>query len=105
MEFTFLNAISTSFVAMAIVFALLIILQYIIKFQSFILSSKLSGDKVRKIEAISSEEIVEEIVQEVDVQDDLEVVAAIAAALSVYLDMPASNLIIKRIKRVNSNWN
>jgi Na+-transporting methylmalonyl-CoA/oxaloacetate decarboxylase gamma subunit len=94
MEFTFLNAISTSFVAMAIVFALLIILQYIIKFQSFILSSKLSGDKVRKIEAISSEEIVEEIVQEVDVQ-----------ALSVYLDMPASNLIIKRIKRVNSNWN
>jgi Na+-transporting methylmalonyl-CoA/oxaloacetate decarboxylase gamma subunit len=105
MEFSFLDAISTSLVAMSIVFTLLIILHYIIRFQSFILSIKLSQDKVHKVEVVSSEEIVEETVQEGDVKGDLEVVAAIAAALSAYLDIPTSKLIIKRIKRVNSNWN
>ena len=38
MKFSFLDALSTTFVAMTIVFALLIILQYIIKLQSFIIN-------------------------------------------------------------------
>ena len=38
MKFSVLDALSTTFVAMTIVFALLIILQYIIRLQSFILN-------------------------------------------------------------------
>lgn len=40
-------------------------------------------------------------------QDNLELVAAIMGALSVYLEVPASKLVIKSIKRVdgiNSTW-
>jgi hypothetical protein len=36
-------------------------------------------------------------------QNDSELVAAIMGALSAYLDVPASQLVIKSIKRVNGN--
>ena len=55
MEFSFLDALSTTFVAMTIVFALLIILQYIIKFQSFILNFGAKKDKVHKVDIIDKE--------------------------------------------------
>ena len=101
MEFSFLDALSTTVIAMTIVFALLIVLQYIIKIQSFILSFGAKKDKPHNLEVIDEEEY-EEI--EDKSQDDLEVVAVIAAALSAYLDIPESNLKIKSIKRVSSNW-
>lgn len=99
MKYSFLDALGTTFVAMIIVFSLLILLMYIIKFQSFILN--LPGKKAQ----INKVDIVEEEKEEgKQYQDDLEIVAAIAAALSSYLDVPQSNLIIKSIKRVSSKW-
>ena len=104
MKFSFLDALSTTFVAMAIVFALLIILQYIIRLQSFIISTiakKSVNHKVdNKVDIILKEK--EEIV-EVQPEDDLEVVAVIAAILATYLDVPQSNLKIKSIKRISNN--
>ena len=98
MEYSFTDALGTTFVAMTIVFALLILLMYIIKFQSFILNFQ--GKKVQ----IDKIDMVEEEDEEEQTQDDLEIVAAIAAALSSYLDVPQSNLNIKSIKRVSNNW-
>ena len=98
MKYSFLDAIGTTVVAMSIVFALLILLMYIIKFQSFILNFQ--GKKVQ----IDKIDMVEEEDEEEQTQDDLEIVAAIAAALSSYLDVPQSNLNIKSIKRVSNNW-
>ncbi|MGH4137982.1 OadG family protein [Clostridium sp.] len=111
MEFSVLDALSTTVVAMIIVFALLILLQYIIRLQSFIINSiakKSSGTKVDAIdeqEEVEDEEVIDKD-EEGETQPlyDLEVVAVITAALSAYLDIPGSNLRIKRIKRVNSNW-
>lgn len=111
MEFSVLDALSTTVVAMIIVFTLLILLQYIIRLQSFIINSiakKSSGTKVdaiHKQEEVEDEEVIDKD-EEVETQPlyDLEVVAVITAALSAYLDIPGSNLRIKRIKRVNSNW-
>lgn len=100
-----IDALGVSAVAMIIVFAVLAILMYVIKFQSFLLR-----DKKKKIEPIK-EEIVEATVQEAEVienpQDDLELVAVIMATLSAHLNVPASGLNIKSIKRINSvnaNW-
>jgi sodium pump decarboxylase gamma subunit len=98
MEYSFFDALGTTFVAMIIVFALLIFLMYIIKFQSFILNFPGKKAQINKIA------IVEEQEEEIQHQDDLEIVAAITAALSSYLDIPQSNLNIKSIKRVNSKW-
>jgi Na+-transporting methylmalonyl-CoA/oxaloacetate decarboxylase gamma subunit len=99
MEFSFLDALRTSIVAMIIVFSLLVILQYIIKLQSFILNFEINKGKTKEIDTIHSEELVVD-----EIEDDLAIVAVIAAALSVYLDIPQSNLKIKRIKRVSNNW-
>jgi Na+-transporting methylmalonyl-CoA/oxaloacetate decarboxylase gamma subunit len=96
MKYTFLDALGTTFVAMTIVFSLLILLMYIIKFQSFILNFPGKKVQVNKIDLVEEE-------QE-QPQDDLEIVAAVAAALSSYLDVPQSNLNIKSIKRVSNNW-
>jgi len=96
MEYSFLDALGTTFVAMTIVFALLILLMYIIKFQSFILNFPGKKVQVNKIDLVEAEREHS--------QDDLEIVAAIAAALSSYLDVPQSNLNIKSIKRVSNNW-
>ncbi len=100
MEFSFSNALSTSLVAMIIVFSLLVVLQYVIKFQSFILNFRGKRVQVQKVDIINKEEVEEE---DAETQDDLEVVAVIAAALSALLDIPQSNLKIRSIKRVNNN--
>ncbi|MGV8983230.1 OadG family protein [Clostridium sp.] len=116
MKFSVLDALSTTVVAMIIVFALLIFLQYIIRFQSFIINfigQKSKGNRVevihKQVEAEDEEVVDKEAEDDEDDEedqplDDLEVVAVITAALSAYLDIPGSNLRIKRIKRVNSNW-
>jgi sodium pump decarboxylase gamma subunit len=100
MNYSFLDALGTTFVAMTIVFALLILLMYIIKLQSFILSFTGKKVEINKIDIVNKEEEEEEE----QPQDDLEIVAVITAAISSYLDIPQSNLNIKSIKRVNSNW-
>lgn len=103
MKFTLLDALSTTLVAMTIVFALLIILQYIIKLQTFILSFAGKKRVVHKVDIMLKEEEEEEEEVEVEPEDELEVVAVIAAALAAYLDIPQSNLKIKSIKRINNN--
>ena len=105
MEFSILDALNTSFVTMIIVFSLLIILQYIIKFQSFILNLKIKRAQVNTVDIIDNEDetIVEDDFQD-NFQDDFEVMAVIVAAISAYTDKPESNLRIKSIKRVNNNW-
>jgi len=101
MKFTLLDALSTTVVAMAIVFALLIMLQYIIKLQSFILNFSVRKSVVHEVDIILKEE--EEVEVEIEPEDELEVVAVIAAALAAYLDIPQSNLKIKSIRRMNNN--
>ena len=64
MEFSFLDALSTTFVAMTIVFALLIILQYIIRLQSFILNFRAKKDKIHTADIIDMEYEDEEEVEE-----------------------------------------
>ena len=102
MKFTILDALGTTVVAMAIVFALLIMLQYIIKLQSFILNFSVRKSVVHEVDIILKEEEEEEEV-EIEPEDELEVVAVIAAALAAYLDIPQSNLKIKSIRRMNNN--
>ena len=100
MELSFLYVVSTIFVAMIVGFTLRSVLQYVIKFQSFILH--FAGKKV----GVSESEIGDKDEENKDgdnLRGDLEVVAVIVAALSSYLDTPQSNLSIKSIKRVNSN--
>lgn len=104
MEFTLLDALSTTVVAMAIVFTLLIMLQYIIKLQSFILNFSVRKRVVHEVDIILEEEEEEvEVEVEIEPEDELEVVAVIAAALAAYLDIPQSNLKIKSIRRINNN--
>ncbi|MGH4121932.1 MAG: OadG family protein [Clostridium sp.] len=99
MKLSVLDALSTTFVAMTIVFALLIILQYIIKLQSYIINFASKKSINNKVD-INYKEAKE--IEEVEPEDDLEVVAAIAAVLATYLDIPQSNLKIKSIKRINN---
>ncbi|MBU3145870.1 OadG family protein [Clostridium sp. CF012] len=102
MKLSFLDALSTTFVAMTIVFVLLIILQYIIRLQSFIINTMAKKTVNHKVDIIHKEkEEIDEV--ESELEDDLEVVAVIAAVLAAYLDVPQSNLKIKSIKRINNN--
>ena len=102
----FIFAVGVSVVAMLIVFSVLIILMFIIKFQNSIFEKR----NAKNVEKEKSEDIIiltkVEETEEIDLQDDSEIVAAIIGALSLQLDVPNSSLNIKSIKRVpNSNWN
>ncbi|MPN14291.1 hypothetical protein SDC9_161617 [bioreactor metagenome] len=104
----FAFSLNVSFVAMAIVFGILVILWFVIRSQSFLLGEK-KGSKVE--ESVDLNEVkkgnIEEVLQTIDISKDYEIVAAIMAALSAELDTPISGLNIKSIKRVNtlnSNW-
>ena len=102
----FIFAVGVSVVAMLIVFVVLIILMFIIKFQNSIFEKR----NAKNIEKEKPEDTVivtkVEESEEVELQDDSEIVAAIIGALSLQLDVPTSGLNIRSIKRVsNSNWN
>jgi hypothetical protein len=100
MELSYLYVVSTIFVAMLIVFALSIVVQYVSKLKSFVLNSMGNKASVNKLEIVEKNE---EYKKGNGSLDDLEVVAVIAAAISSYLDIPQSSLNIKSIKRVDSN--
>ena len=97
--------------AMAIVFAGLVVLMILIKFQTRIFSG--NKEEVKKERIINSsvshisnasEKVEKTVVKE---EDDLELVAAIMAAISLYTNMDSSEFVIKSIKRVSgneSNW-
>ena len=100
MELLYLYVVSTIFVAMVIVFALILCMQYVSKFKSFILNFLGNKASVNKIKIVEKNE---EYKKENEPLDELEVVAVIVAALSSYLDVPQESLNIKSIKRVDSN--
>ena len=100
MELSYLYVVSTIFIAMIIVFALSIVVQYVSKFKSFILYSlgnKASVSKLKIVEKNSEHK------KGNGPLDDLEIVAVITAALSSYLDVPQASLNIKNIKKVDNN--
>lgn len=104
----FASSLNVSFVAMIIVFAILIILWFVIRTQSFLLGGRKDSNE-EKSESLNvmKEEKVEEVLEVIDMSKEYEIVAAIIAALSAELDVPTSGLNIKSIKRVNtlsSNW-
>ncbi|MEG0775571.1 OadG family protein [Clostridium sp.] len=102
-KFTF--SLNVSFVAMAIVFAILIILWLVIKSQSFLLGGrKDTSETVDTSLMEKSQEKVEPVVETINPHENIEVVAAIMAALSAHIGTPISDLNIKSIKRINSNW-
>ncbi|EQB89017.1 Na+-transporting methylmalonyl-CoA/oxaloacetate decarboxylase gamma subunit [Clostridium punense] len=104
----FASSLNVSFVAMIIVFSILIILWLVIRSQSFLLGvRKDSNEEKSESLNVAKEEKIEEVVEVIDMSKEYEIVAAIIAALSADLDVPASGLNIKSIKRVNtlsSNW-
>jgi biotin carboxyl carrier protein len=101
MEFSYLDTLTTTLVAMAIFFSLLVTLMFIIKFQSFILSF-LARNKVKvdTVDIINNEEEQYDEIRGDAIEENLQIVAVISAALSAYLDQPQSNLRIKSIKRL-----
>lgn len=103
MEFSYLDALITTIVAMTIVFSLLVTLMFITKFQSFILSFPRNKVKPDTVDIIDNEEEQYDEIKGAEIKKNLELVAVIAAALSAYLDQPQANLRIKGIKRINSN--
>lgn len=104
----FAFSLNVSFVAMIIVFAILIILWFVIRSQSFLLGVRKNTNEERNESLdVMKENKAEEVLEVIDMSKEYEIVAAIIAALSAELDVPASGLNIKSIKRVNtlsSNW-
>lgn len=105
-DFGILDALKVTVVSMLLVFGLLGFLMLVIYVQNNLLKAfgkKKKKDKIVKvIEKNPKEEAVDETVDEILV-DENEIVAVIMAALSSCIDVPQERLIVKSIKRVNSN--
>ncbi len=106
---------NTTVTSVAIVFGILIILMFIIIFQSYVIN-KLGGSKSNRTEPNEgNREVVREnirpetidVEEVVDLNSEYELVAAIMAALSTHIGKPLSELNVKSIKRINnvSSWN
>lgn len=104
----FTSSLNVSFVAMAIVFGILVILWFVIKSQSFLLGGRKNTTiNTESDSAKDKAEAVEQVLEIINPQENMEIVAAIMAALSTHMGTSISDLNIKSIKRVNSinsNW-
>ncbi|WP_035292674.1 OadG family protein [Clostridium sp. KNHs214] len=107
---SFVGSLEVTLFAMLVVFSVLIFIALIVKVESFLVNNTqniLRGKSDKKdLETDKKEKTIEKHQEEISVSSedgDLEVVAAIMAALSSYMDVPAENLVIKNIKRVNGN--
>jgi glutaconyl-CoA/methylmalonyl-CoA decarboxylase subunit delta len=105
-KFTF--SLNVSFVAMSIVFGILIILWFVIKSQSFLLGVRKNTSATVDTNLMESKpKKIEQVVENINPNDNTEIVAAIMAVLSAHIGTPVSDLNIKSIKRmnsINSNW-
>jgi Na+-transporting methylmalonyl-CoA/oxaloacetate decarboxylase gamma subunit len=101
-DFGIMDALKVTGVSMVLVFGLLVFLMLVIYVQNSLL--KIFGKEKKKSQVVKVKEnnIKEEAVDEVLV-DENEIVAAIMAAISACIDVPQERLIVKSIKRVNSN--
>lgn len=103
-DFGIMDALQVTAVSMFLVFLLLAFLMGVIMLQSYLIKTLGSSKKNKEIETVKPDVVhKEEIVEEVSNDEELEVVAAIMAALSTYIDVPQEKLVIKSIKRLNSN--
>ncbi len=99
-------ALGVSGTAMIIVFGVLIVLMFVIKFQSFILGG---GSKKKEVTKLISKEVTPRekedagLVEMVDINKEYELVSAIMAALIDYTGKSVEELNIKSIKRINNN--
>lgn len=93
--------------SMFIVFAVLIILQYIIKLQTFLLKgagNKKNAGTTNKIES-NEEHVHGESALNGEEENEEEIVAVIMAAISAQAGVPISQLRIRSIKRAEgSSW-
>ncbi|PRR76641.1 oxaloacetate decarboxylase gamma chain [Clostridium liquoris] len=96
----FLEGLKVTIFAMAIVFVVLTILMYIIKLQTICLKNV--GDK-EKVKNIDEEIIRTSEIDEISLENDKEIVAAIAAALAMYMDTPVNSINIKSIKKIKNS--
>lgn len=105
---TFFDGLTVTVFAMGIVFAVLIVLMFIIMLQTFILKEKKDNGSADENKNISAEkiELIEQN-QSMPVKDQIsgeaEIAAAIVAAICAYTNLSSSEFTIKGIKRVNGN--
>lgn len=107
---SFVGSLEVTLFAMLVVFSVLIFIALIVKVESFLVNNTqniLRGKSDKKdLEIDKKKKTIEKHQEEISVSSEdgeLEVVATIMAALSSYMDVPAENLVIKNIKRLNGN--
>lgn len=96
--------------AMGIVFAVLVVLSYIIKAETFVID-KIFRDKPianSKIPEVQVPKVIDKIneieITPEDETDELELVAALMASICAYTGKSSNNFRINSIKRTNSNY-
>ena len=103
------TALLDSLLGMAVVFASLIILWLVIEIFRVVFEKVSSSGK--KKEKSTDEPVAEETpaiaAEAVDNSDETEIVAAITAAISVYLDVPQTSFRVVSFRKnsQNTNWN
>lgn len=96
--------------AMAIVFAVLIVLMCVIKLETLILGKPHKSGKEKNIEKNTEKSVTSEKAEEVtesipaEQNDDGEIVAAIISAICAGSGCPAESFKVKSIKRINSSY-
>lgn len=99
-----LEGLKVTIFSMAIVFFVLIILMYIIKFQNRCLKNIGNKKTTNNIEKKKIEkEAINQEVKQTSLENDKEIVAVIAASLSMYMDRPVNDIKIKSIKRIENS--
>ncbi|KYH34382.1 oxaloacetate decarboxylase, gamma chain [Clostridium tepidiprofundi DSM 19306] len=122
---TFMGALNVTIVSMVIVFSLLAFLMGIIYLQTYLIKvlpivwnkivsifksifksknhKQVRNDEFNDISNEGDSVVSDDCDSNISSNDELEIVAAIMAAISEYTDIPEQRLVIKSIKRVNSN--
>lgn len=118
---TFMGALNITVVSMVIVFSLLAFLMGIIYLQTYLIKvipivwnkivsifkskehKQVRNDEFNDISNEEGSVVSDDCDSNISSNDELEIVAAIMAAIAEYTDIPEQRLVIKSIKRVNSN--
>jgi len=116
-----MGALNITVVSMVIVFSLLAFLMGIIYLQTYLIKvipivwnkivsifkskehKQVRNDEFNDISNEEGSVVSDDCDSNISSNDELEIVAAIMAAIAEYTDIPEQRLVIKSIKRVNSN--
>ena len=103
------TALLDSLLGMAVVFSSLIILWLVIEIFRIVFEKASSGGKKKEknTDVPVTENPAEIAAEAVDSSDETEIVAAITAAISVYLDVPQTSFRVVSFRKnsQNTNWN